>query len=173
VASLPMPSANPRHNNCWVHHPRCRQPCCFCLLAWCRQPDLIPSIIDMFIPKPAAVVQGQSHDKADITCPISMRMVQSSHARSGALTSPIVQSDQGCHRRRRRCHRSSSPHPPLKSGPSAARVPTRLPMHPRLGPTDGYMESPHSGTSCKAPRIDDGMSLVDPAMMDGSGSPVP
>jgi hypothetical protein len=71
----------------------------FRLSAWCRRPDLIPPIVNMFIPEPAAVVQGQPLDKAGITYPISMRVVQSSHAGSGALSSPAVQPDQG-HRRR-------------------------------------------------------------------------
>jgi hypothetical protein len=102
--------------------------------------------------------------------------VQSSHAESGVVPSPAVETDQRHRRRHRRWrHRSSSPCPPPESGSSAAGIPSRLPAHATLGPTDDHVEPPHSWASCKAPHAFNVLSLADHTSRDGTAtsSPVP
>jgi hypothetical protein len=129
-------------SSCWVQELHAdtearRDLSVFCLSAWCRRPDLIPSAMDLFIPDPAVAVPAQPPEKKGLTYPIELRVVPRSFAGGIPPPSPLMGPDQGwCRRHRRRRHRSSPPqlsskHVPSSQGPSA---PT--PVHARLGPSD-------------------------------------
>jgi hypothetical protein len=123
----------------------------FRVSAWCRQPDLIPAGVDLFIPDPVTAGWDQSMEKPGISYPVKLRVVVYPSP-EGSPPSPPDEPDQGRRRRHRRCHRSSPPRLSSVGAHQAANTPLRPPVHTRLGPTTSHMELLRSSSTCKAPR---------------------
>jgi hypothetical protein len=75
----------------------------FHLSAWCRQPDKIPPVVDLFIPEPTMVAPDQSAKKPGFTFPVRIRVLETIQADGSPPPSPPAGLDQGrrCRRHRR------------------------------------------------------------------------
>jgi hypothetical protein len=129
---------------CWVQELHAntkahRHMSMFHLSTWCRRPDLIPPVVDLFIPDPAAADQSQQLEKKGLIYPVRLQVVPGFHGQGSPPPSLSVEPEHGrcpqCHRR----HHCSSPQHSSSDRESSARAS----VHIKMGPSDGHVEAAH------------------------------